>query len=276
MKLEGMFNDMKISRENEDSYKRHLESHNKATPIDITVRVLTTGCWPVTASPKVAVPAVISEMCKSYQEFYINKHSGRRLGWQFNMGHVDIRANGFERKYELNVSTYQACILMLFNDAQQLSYKDIFETTQIPASELKRSLFALCVKSKNYDRVLSKSDEGNILTDNTMFSPNPGFKSKLIRVRIAVVRLKETREEVKQTMEKVEEERKHLIEAAVVRIMKMRKTLAHRDLVIEVTKQLQTRFMVDPQYLKQRVESLIERDYMTRDAQNRNTYHYVA
>lgn len=276
MKLEGMFNDMKISRENEDLYKKHMESHNKVAPIDITVQVLTTGCWPVTASPKVAVPAVINEMCESYQDFYTNKHSGRRLGWQFNMGHVDIRANGFERKYELNVSTFQACILMLFNDAQQLSYKDIFEITKIPAAELKRSLFALCIKSKNYDRVLTKSDEGNILTDNTIFSPNTGFKSKLIRVKIAVVRLKETREEVKQTMEKVEEERKHLIEAAVVRIMKMRKSLAHRDLVIEVTKQLQNRFMVDPQYLKQRVESLIERDYLTRDAQNRNTYHYVA
>ena len=44
----------------------------------------------------------------------------------------------------------------------------------------------------------------------------------------------------------VEEERRHLVEAAVVRIMKARKTMSHHDLVAEVIRQLSFRFTPSP------------------------------
>ena len=58
----------------------------------------------------------------------------------------------------------------------------------------------------------------------------------------------------------VEEDRRHLVEASIVRIMKARKTLDHNNLVAEVTRQLSIRFVPTPNFIKQRVESLIERD----------------
>lgn len=45
----------------------------------------------------------------------------------------------------------------------------------------------------------------------------------------------------------VEEERRHNVEAAIVRIMKARKTLSHNELVMETTRQLSTRFTPNPQ-----------------------------
>lgn len=47
----------------------------------------------------------------------------------------------------------------------------------------------------------------------------------------------------------VEEERRHNVEAAIVRIMKARKTLSHNELVMETTRQLSTRFTPSPQVL---------------------------
>lgn len=70
--------------------------------------------------------------------------------------------------------------------------------------------------------------------------------------------------------------------------MKTRKKLTHNQLITEVLSQL--RFPVKAVDLKKRIESLIglliklnrqnfnfsERDYMTRDKEDTNIYHYVA
>lgn len=47
----------------------------------------------------------------------------------------------------------------------------------------------------------------------------------------------------------VDEERRHLVEAAIVRIMKARKSMTHFDLVAEVTRQLSYRFSPPPQVM---------------------------
>lgn len=70
------------------------------------------------------------------------------------------------------------------------------------------------------------------------------------------------------------QDRQYQIDAAIVRIMKTRKTLSHTLLVTELYNQL--KFPVKPTDLKKRIESLIERDYMERDKEFPNQYHYVA
>jgi cullin 3 len=72
------------------------------------------------------------------------------------------------------------------------------------------------------------------------------------------------------------EARKNGIEAAIVRIMKARKKLDHNALMSEVTKQISNRFPADATFIKRRIESLIEREYIERDQENRRLYTYLA
>ncbi len=58
--------------------------------------------------------------------------------------------------------------------------------------------------------------------------------------------------------------------------MKTRKTLDHNSLVAEVIKQMASRFHPQPADVKKRIESLIEREYLERDKDNRNVYTYLA
>jgi cullin 1 len=46
--------------------------------------------------------------------------------------------------------------------------------------------------------------------------------------------------------------------------------------VAEVTTQLMQYFQPDPKQIKKRIEDLIARDYLERDAEKSNTYHYLA
>jgi cullin 3 len=270
-KLEGMFTDMRVSKETMESYK----NYSKKAPIDINVQVLTTGYWPISQSVMCNLPLEITNTCNFFRDFYVDKHTGRKITWQYNMGTADIKANCFSKKYELNVSTFQMLILLLFNDETSLTFNEIAQQTKIPTQDLKKNVLALTVKNIQHDRLLNK-DKETTMSPDTVFELNSEFKSKLIKVKISPVVLKESKEQFEETQQKMDEERKWAMDATVVRIMKARKVMEHRDLVLECTNQLQGRFMPSPEQLKKRIESLIEREYLERSKDSRTKYNYLA
>jgi len=64
------------------------------------------------------------------------------------------------------------------------------------------------------------------------------------------------------TKQTVDEDRKHAVEASIVRVMKARKTMPHQQLVMEVSGQLMKLFKPDPKVIKNRIESLISREVL--------------
>lgn len=170
----------------------------------------------------------------------------------------------------LNVSTFAMIVLLLFNELAEdmcLTLEDIQTQTEIPEQDLKRTLQSLaCAKYK----ILTKEPKGRDINQGDKFYFNEGFTANLARIKIQTVANKvESEGERKQTQDKVDEERKHQIEAAVVRIMKDRKVMEHNTLISEVTKQLSSRFMPSPAMIKKRIEALIDREYLERSTDNR-------
>lgn len=68
------------------------------------------------------------------------------------------------------------------------------------------------------------------------------FSRPKIRFDITSKMDSERRAENKQTLQRIDEDRRHLIEATIVRIMKMRKILSNRILIGEVLSQLTPKF----------------------------------
>lgn len=267
-----MFNDMRLSTEMNGYFKDYLEKSatpEEKTGLDVAVTVLTSTFWPMnlSASPKCIMPDTVSQACKSFEHFYFDRHNGRRLTWQPQMGSGDVRANFKKGKHLLNVSTYAMVVLLLFNKNDTLSWDDLKTMTQIADQDLKRTLQSLaCAKYK----ILTKSSKSrDILPDDT-FTFNVDFTSNLARIKIQVLASKvESDGERKNTQDKVDEERKHQIEASIVRIMKDRKIMEHNLLIAEVTKQLSSRFMPSPVMIKKRIEALIDREYLERSSDDR-------
>lgn len=274
-KLEGMFTDMKTSHDTMQGFYANLGTELGDGPM-LSVQVLTTGSWPTQPSPPCNLPVEILGVCDKFRTYYLGTHNGRRLSWQTNMGTADLKATfGKGQKHELNVSTYQMCVLMLFNSAERLTCKEIEQATAIPMSDLRRCLQSLaCVKGKN---VLRKEPMSKDIAEDDAFFFNDKFTSKFFKVKIGtVVAQRESEPENLETRQRVEEDRKPQIEAAIVRIMKSRRTLDHNNIVAEVTKQLQSRFLPNPVVIKKRIESLIEREFLERDKVDRKLYRYLA
>ncbi|XP_075976717.1 cullin 4 isoform X2 [Anticarsia gemmatalis] len=267
-KLEGMFKDMELSKDINITYK---QASQEGGGLELSVYILTMGFWPTYPPVEVRLPSELTRHQEHFTKFYLAKHSGRKLQWQATLGHCVLRAHFTQGNKELQVSLFQALVLLLFNDGDNLSFEDIKTATNIEEGELRRTLQSLaCGKA----RVLTKSPRGREVDDNDQFSFNGDFTNKLFRIKINQIQMKETSEEQKATEERVFQDRQYQIDAAIVRVMKMRKALSHNLLISELYNQL--KFPVKPADLKKRIESLIDRDYMERDKDNPNQYNYVA
>jgi len=84
-------------------------------------------------------------------------------------------------------------------------------------------------------------------------------------------------------------DRQYLIDAAIVRILKNKKSIIHNDLLNDVFNEMKLPITVTCAFtcilsiyffkvveVKKRIESLINRDYISRDKDNIQVYHYVA
>ncbi|NXV77950.1 CUL4A protein, partial [Atlantisia rogersi] len=270
-KLEGMFKDMELSKDVMVQFKQYMQNQSDPGNIDLTVNILTMGYWPTYTPMEVHLNSEMIKLQEVFKTFYLGKHSGRKLQWQTTLGHAVLKAEFKEGKKEFQVSLFQTLVLLMFNEGDEFSFEEIKMATGVEDSELRRTLQSLaCGKA----RVLVKNPKGKDVEDGDKFIFNGDFKHKLFRIKINQIQMKETVEEQVSTTERVFQDRQYQIDAAIVRIMKMRKTLGHNLLVSELYNQL--KFPVKPGDLKKRIESLIDRDYMERDKDNPNQYHYVA
>ncbi|KAG6817343.1 hypothetical protein H0H87_009942 [Tephrocybe sp. NHM501043] len=266
-KLEGMFHDMKISTETMAAYKTHI-TKTTAPDIDLSVIIMTSTFWPIShnVTPCTYTPEM-AKTCKSFEQFYLSRHSGRRLTWLPSHGNADVRVDFDAAKIELNVSTFALVILLQFQGLAPdafLTYTELYEATNIDHTELQRNLQSLaCAKYK----ILKKHPPGREVEKDDSFSFNAGFTSNMRKLKVGTVASRvESGEERKETRDRIDEERRHQTEACIVRIMKDRKHMAHNDLINQVTRQLAGRFHPDPLIIKKRIEGLIEvRIFLDRD-----------
>jgi len=274
-KLEGMFTDVELSRETMLSFRQSpkaSKSLSQTCPgVDLTVQVLTSGFWPSYPMLDCALPGSLDAGQAIFRDYYLQQHSGRKLTWINSLGTCILKATFDCGVKEVAVSLFQASVLLLFNDTDALSFMDIASATGLEKKELRRTLQTLaCAK----DRILIKEPKGRDVEDGDVFKFNAAFTSRLHRIRINTIQLKETEDEQKKINETVLQDRQYQIDAAIVRIMKTRKTLAHKLLLNELVSQL--RFPVAASDLKKRIESLIEREYIERDPEDAQIYIYLA
>ncbi|KAM3554833.1 hypothetical protein MY1884_005921 [Beauveria asiatica] len=270
--LEQMFKDQELAKDEMEAYKQHCQNTSESkSPVDLHVMVLSAAAWPTYPDIRLNLPDDVATQIEKFDRHYKGKHTGRVLTWKHSLAHCSVKAIFPKGSKELLVSAFQAVVLLMFNEASgPLTYDQLSTGTGLTGGELERTLQSLaCGKA----RVLSKHPKGRDVKKTDTFTFNAAFADPKYRVKINQIQLKETKEENKATHDRIAQDRRFETQAAIVRIMKSRKTMGHAELVAEVINLTKTRGSVEPAAIKKEIESLIEKDYIEREG---NAYTYLA
>mmetsp|Transcript_9280 Transcript_9280/g.9281 ORF Transcript_9280/g.9281 Transcript_9280/m.9281 type:complete len:629 (-) Transcript_9280:43-1929(-) len=262
-KFEGMIMDLHLAQDLDQKFKESGSS----LPIDFSVQVLTNSHWPYYKNHNVILPASLSDCIHVFNRYYALNTQHRVLTWTNCLGIVTLTGYFDQGQYDFICSTYQACVLYLFNDKSTHTYSEIKQIMNFDDDTCK-GVMKTFVFSKN--KILEKTGEERKINETDSFSIRGNFKTNQKKVKLPIPSKEEN-----YSREKVSEDRNLAIEAAVVRIMKSRKTIAHSNLVAEVAGMLSV-FKPQIKDIKSRIENLISRDYIERDNEDTNIYHYKA
>lgn len=130
--LEQMFKDIELSRDEGTSYKTISEERNEKHAVDLNVNVLSASAWPTYPTISVIIPPEIKAEIDKFEAHYKLKHSGRKLEWKHALAHCQVKARFPSGLKELIVSSFQAIVLLLFNDVkpgEHIDYNYLKEAT---------------------------------------------------------------------------------------------------------------------------------------------------
>lgn len=305
--IESMYNDINLSAENMAIFKERIA--NDPLKFDVNFLVLNSSHWPVKKQKELEILGEFHEAINKYTSFFLERNEKKELVWITDgstvvLNHYLIDEKGREKKIECHVSMIQASILLLFNDQKEHSFLNIHQLLEIPKSKLKSSLIPLInnptlpllkIVKRNPDgkddtvnngtdnngddksKVRKRRPEKDIQIDESDIIALAGKRhSKMMRVKYRPGSSQSISDESKMLKERVLEERKIFMDLALVRVMKTRKTLHFHDLIKEASQNLMKFFTPDVKLIKRRIEDLIEKEYMRRDDDDRNTLHYIA
>eukprot|EP00668_Euglena_longa_P006634 GGOE01007934.1.p1 GENE.GGOE01007934.1~~GGOE01007934.1.p1 ORF type:complete len:768 (-),score=215.88 GGOE01007934.1:675-2978(-) len=269
-KLEGMIVDKGLSAETQKNFIEYCKQRGIDLKIDFSAQVLTTGFWPAFKIDTLSSPEILSTNMDLFKQFYDHKTQSRVLKWVHSLGTATVLARFKKGQKDIMLSTYQACVLLLFNEKTSVSAGDMGKELALPMDEVKRTLHSLAFGKFP---VLKREGESKkkLIAEEDEFSVNEEFSHPTRKFKIPNVI-----KTVGDPVEKTDENRRHVIEACIVRVMKSRKQLSHAELQAECLRQLSNYFKPDIKIIKKRIEDLIQRQYLERDESDRNIYRYLA
>ena len=193
-------------------------------------------------------------------------------------------------KKVLFCSTYQMMVLLLFNYQSTWTFGDMLQATgiyQISPNVYSQLLIINYLKKgiPNKDleaavlsmahpkiKVMRKAPNTKDIADSHKFQINPKYTNP--RARIPIPTLELARPKLEEVNPALTTLRRHQLDEAIICEMKVNKTLKHDELVTRIVKRLQARFTPKTMHIKKRIANLIDLEYLERDQNDRQLYHY--
>ncbi|XP_045196669.2 cullin-5-like isoform X2 [Mercenaria mercenaria] len=288
-KLARMFQDIKVSEDLNIEFKDAHRNNNEYIADSINIKILNAGAWARSSDRlSVSLPMELEDYIPQVEDFYRQKHSGRKLQWHHLMSNGIITFCNDIGRFDVEVTTFQMTVLFAWNQRpkDKISYESLKLATELPDTELRRTLWSLVAFPKIKRQVLCCSSEVKSpkdITDGTQFWANQEFaliKNGKVQKRgkiNLIGRLQLSTEKSKEEdNEGIMQLRILRVQEAIVKIMKMRKKITNAALQTELVEILKNMFLPSKKLIKEQIEWLIEHKYMRRDEDNINLFIYMS
>jgi len=80
-RMEGMFNDLRVSLDTMSHYKTRERADDAKKAAEINVRVLTPTNWPTQGDEQSTLTKHLQSMKQEFESWYLARHTGRKLTW---------------------------------------------------------------------------------------------------------------------------------------------------------------------------------------------------
>ena len=165
---------------------------------------------------------------------------------------------------------------MLLNTKDVWNVSEISTALNISDDEVNEILQRLT--KGRYHILQSSGSQNSVFTEpTTQVKLNNSIHSSKWPIRFSIcaeTQMTIERETVSARSE-VNQDRRYHMDAAIVRVMKARRTLPFQELIAEVVKQLSVYFRPDLKSLKTRIESLVESEFLQRDPNDSSVFVYI-
>lgn len=288
--LKAMTSDIEFSKDIMARFKSHARGLRK---INFNTNILTEGKWPgVSSNQLLTLPSNLTTYQEEFEKFYKSKHQNRKLTWAPARDMVVVKASFISGAKELYMNMFQAIIVLLFNDGPEnlgLTYSHISTATGIAKEDLNPALHSLVLgkvrlltitraDNSTASSRMSKIEEYS-MDDRFHIVPNLKEKShKLVLTGYKVGGAYGNKgcDDDGRFNAQMKRNRSLEIQAAIVRVMKRQKRLAHSELFDEVAEATKIRGPLIAYDFKKALEDLMApgNPYVVRDNQDSSIYIY--
>ncbi|OQV24039.1 Cullin-5 [Hypsibius exemplaris] len=287
-----MFGDIRVSEDLSRRWTDYVESKRLMSPLgDVDPKVLNVCSWsrPGDMRTSCTISPDIEEFLSEFERWYAGSFQGRKLALAGSSCTFVLEFTSAVGRYDLEVTMFQAAVLRAFRDHNRgkLTFEALQTALAIPDFELRKTLWGLCTIAKCGNRLMGYApavsnpkefDQGTRFWINMQFAPVArGKPQKRGRINlIGKLQIGGDRLLGEEDTDGISALRELRIQEAVTKVMKTRKKATMTEIHTETIELLKNLFMPNKKMLKEQIEFLIDKEYLTRDERDLNVFHYVA
>ena len=263
-KSQEMISDVKASQEMTQLFSKEINKEKNNLDIPINYFVLSNYTWPIDKLIKGDIPNFkIGGLQKKFFEFYHKKNSGKSLFWHlpYCFGVLEMEIPNSDNPIKIFGNGVHFAILKCFNKKKSsLTIKDILNKTKIEIDVIQKYLKKLVNKNllKNEKDIYSVNFEVEKDENN----------------EIALIDYDEEENDKndEENEEKTIEERKFVIDAYVMKVLKQKKVMKRNDLINVVKEKMP--FEERDEIINKRIDQLINNRYISVDDKDNDLLKY--